>query len=369
MTRSQNLKIVIASAGHRAHYLDWFRTALRSQGLRGEVIALEYRESASSFASADRGVVVPAYNAPVYRETIANWVSRESPDLFISLNDYELQVLSTGLADELRRTGCIVAALESGAQTIVLDKHLMASALTQRGLPSPATWLGSEVDSVRAANPNGRFIVKHRFGSGSTGLCFASAADLGDAVSESAKSAKGGDGRASSNGLDAVVLQELLPGAEYGVDGVYSLDGEGSLLGVLARRKDRMRGGDTDVATTVAPGVFTASMAALGDLLKPVGPIDVDFRESADGTPLIIDVNPRFGGGYPFCHLAGADLPAHMVRSLAGLDHDPSLLSCRIGIMSARREEFSILDSAPTLCPTAPEPHPFRSSAPEPQAF
>jgi carbamoyl-phosphate synthase large subunit len=369
MTRSQNLKIVIASAGHRAHYLDWFRTALRSQGLPGEVIALEYRESAPSFASADRGVVVPAYNAPVYRETIANWVSRESPDLLISLNDYELQVLSTGLADELRRTGCIVAALESGAQTIVLDKHLMASALTQRGLPSPATWLGSEVDSVRAANPNGRFIVKHRFGSGSTGLCFASAADLGDAVSESAKFAKGGDGRASSNGLDAVVVQELLPGAEYGVDGVYSLDGEGSLLGVLARRKDRMRGGDTDVATTVAPGVFTASMAALGDLLKPVGPIDVDFRESADGTPLIIDVNPRFGGGYPFCHLAGADLPAHMVRSLAELDHDPSLLSCRIGIMSARREEFSILDSAPTLCPTAPEPHPFRSSAPEPQAF
>src|SRR5699024_6927596 len=112
-----------------------------------------------------------------------------------------------------------------------------------------------------------------------------------------------------------------------------------------------------------------ASMAALGDHLKPVGPIDVDFREAADGTPLIIDVNPRFGGGYPFCHLAGADLPAHMVRSLAGLDHDPSLLSCRIGIKSARREEFSILDSARTLCPRAPEPQPLRSSAPAPQAF
>src|SRR5699024_8644110 len=90
-------------------------------------------------------------------------------------------------------------------------------------------------------------------------------------------------------------------GAEYGVDGVYSLHGDGSLLGALARRTDRMRGGDTDVATTVTPEVFTASMAALGDLLKPVGPIDVDFREAADGTPLIIDVNPRFGGGYPFC--------------------------------------------------------------------
>src|SRR5699024_11626086 len=174
MTRSQNLKIVIASAGHRAHYLDWFRTALRSQGLPGEVIAFEYRESAPSFASADRSVVVPAYNAPVYRETIANWVSRESPDLFISLNDYELQVLSTGLADELRSTGCIVAALESGAHTIVLDKHLMAAALTQRGLPSPATCHGSDIHSVRAANPTGRFVDKPRFLSRSHGHCCAS---------------------------------------------------------------------------------------------------------------------------------------------------------------------------------------------------
>src|SRR5699024_5594074 len=110
------------------------------------------------------------------------------------------------------------------------------------------------------------------------------------------------------------------------------------LLGALVRRKDRIRTGDPEDATAVTPEDFTAAMAAPGDLLKPVGPIDVDFREAADGTPLIIDVKPRFGGGYPFCHLAGADLPAHMVRSLAGLDHDPSLLSCRIGIKSARRE-------------------------------
>src|SRR5699024_8547341 len=121
--------------------------------------------------------------APEYRETIANWVRSESPDLFISLNDYELQVLSTGLADELRRTGCIVASLESGAQSIVLDKYLMASTLMQRSLPSPLTWLGSQADSVRAANPDGRFVVKHRFGSGSTGLCSVSSAELDAAVS------------------------------------------------------------------------------------------------------------------------------------------------------------------------------------------
>src|SRR5699024_5294082 len=133
----------------------------------------------------------------------------------------------------------------------------------------------------RAANPNGRFIVKHRFGSGSTGLCFASAADLGDAVSESAKSAKGGDGRASSNGLDAVVVQELLPGAEYGVDGVYTLDGEVSLRGVLARRKDRLKGVDSDVAIIVPPGVFTAFTYATGVRFSSMRTSVAYFRESS----------------------------------------------------------------------------------------
>lgn len=343
MHASRPLKIVIASAGRRAHYVEWFRSALSSQGISGEIIAMEYRTTSPTFGHADRNVVAPAYNSPEYCDFMRDWVRAERPDLFLSLNDYENQILSDGLADELRELGCKVAVLTPFAQSVVLDKYRMAAVLAEHVLATPITHLGSHAASIKAERPQSRFVVKHRFGSGSRGLQVVSGRDLEEAVTISVRTAIGKNGTMAAGGADNVVVQELLPGAEYGIDGLFSLDGSGSLLGVLARRKEVMRDGDTDIATTVSADRFAAVMSDLGDLLKPIGPIDVDFRETAEGHPLIIDVNPRLGGGYPYCHRAGADLPAVIVRALAGLAVEPSLLEYRLGITTARREEFTVV--------------------------
>lgn len=341
------MKIVIASAGRRAHYVEWFQEGLRAQAIAGEVVAMEYRTTSPSLSLADRAVPMPAYNSQDYREAIRTWCDRERPELFLSLNDYELQVLSEGPADELRSLGGAVLVLGRTPQSLVLDKYRMAAALQDRGIPTPQTRLGSEFGPlVEMAAPGDRFVVKHRFGSGSTGLHFATAAELDRAVAKSARTALGEDGRPAQDGLRAVVVQKCLPGIEYGVDGVFAVDGSSRLLGVLARRKDQMRGGDTDVATTVASDPFQAAVRGIGDLLRPTGAIDIDFRETAEGEPLVIDINPRLGGGYPFCHRAGADLPSALIRSAAGLDHLPSLLEYRLDVTTARREEFTVLSPA-----------------------
>ena len=47
MKNSNGLKVVIASAAHRAHYVEWFKTALRTEGIHGEVIAFEYRRGST----------------------------------------------------------------------------------------------------------------------------------------------------------------------------------------------------------------------------------------------------------------------------------------------------------------------------------
>lgn len=344
MESDKNLKVVIASAGRRAHYVQWFREALRTQGISGEIIAMEYRPTSPSLSLADRPVIFPAYNSDDYADALRSWVIAERPDLFLSLNDYELQILSKGLADELRELGCAVAVLDSSAQSVVLDKYLMSAALQERGVPTPATHLGSHSAAIAAAaHPNQEYVVKHRFGSGSSGLMFSTGTGLAAAVAESATTALDGDGRPSENGPDSVVVQEMLPGVEYGVDGVFTVDGNSRLLGVLARRKDLMRGGDTDIATSVSAAPFREAMLGIGQLLCPAGAIDVDFRETTEGKPLVIDINPRLGGGYPFCHRAGADLPSALLRSVAGMPELPSLLDYELGITTARREEFTVL--------------------------
>lgn len=271
-------------------------------------------------------------------------MAAERPDLFFCMNDYELQVLSDGLGDDLRDLGCAVTVLDAATQSVVLDKYRMSLVLRDQGVPTPVTHLGTEVASVLAAADAGdEFVVKHRFGSGSSGLLFPVASELDEAVRESAVTALGEDGRAAENALAAVVVQERLPGPEYGVDGVFSVDGNSRLLGVLARRVVQMRGGDPDVATSVSPDSFRQVMARIGDLFHPSGNFNVDFREDAHGKPLVIDINPRLGGGYPYCHRAGADMPSALVRSVAGLEDDPSLLEYELDVTTARREEFTVL--------------------------
>lgn len=347
MGNEKFLKIVISSAGQRAHYVEWFRESLRKQDIRGEVIAMEYRTNSPSLSLANRAVVFPAYNSPEYSDALRSWVAAERPNLFLSLNDYELQILSEGLADELRELGCAVAVLGSAAQSVVLDKYRMSAALQEQGVPAPATYLGTDVAAMMASSEmDSEFVVKHRFGSGSSGLLFTTAADLDGAVAESAVTALGADGRPASNGPASVVVQERLPGAEYGVDGVFSVDGHSRLLGVLARRKDLMRSGDTDIATSVSAEPFRAAILGIGNLFRPAGAIDVDFRETAEGEPLVIDINPRLGGGYPFSHRAGADLPSALIRSIAGLEELSSLLDYELGVTTARREEFTVLNHA-----------------------
>lgn len=65
----------------------------------------------------------------------------KNPDLFLVMNDYEMQVLSQGLADELWAMGCAVAMLDQSVQQIVIDKYRTAVELDRHGIPTSATYL------------------------------------------------------------------------------------------------------------------------------------------------------------------------------------------------------------------------------------
>ncbi|GAA4289127.1 ATP-grasp domain-containing protein [Georgenia daeguensis] len=321
-------------------------------GLPGEVISMEFRTTSASLAVADRAVTMPAYNADEYPAAMRAWFDTERPDLFLSLNDYEHEVLSRGLADQLREYGCRVAALEEGGQETVSDKFSMAKALRAHGIASPVTHLGTESHDLARQGPADRmFVVKHRFGSGSTGLRIVEAAHLEAAVADSARTALNRRGLPAYGDLSHVIVQDRLLGAEFGADGVFSVDGRAQLLGVLARRKVQMRSGATDVATSVDAERFRDLVGRIGSLIRPSALIDLDIIESADGELHVIDINPRFGGGYPFVHLAGADAPAVLIQAAAGLEPDLSLLAYEEGVTSARGETFAVVSRASTPSP------------------
>lgn len=95
---------------------------------------------------------------------------------------------------------------------------------------------------------------------------------------------------------DATVLQEYAPGEEYAVNLYLARDAGRDLVVVLA--KTELAGGHVGNALAVrrvsAPDVAEVAHRA-ARAIGLTGPADIDVRRRADGTPVVLEINARFG--------------------------------------------------------------------------
>ena len=70
-----------------------------------------------------------------------------------------------------------------------------------------------------------------------------------------------------------------------------------------------MRSGETDKAVSVIDVEFSKIAKMIGDATKHLGNMDCDFFVT-NNKVYFLEMNPRFGGGYPFSHEAGIDTPS-----------------------------------------------------------
>jgi carbamoyl-phosphate synthase large subunit len=335
--------IVIGSAGRRLYLIDWFRDAFLALGLSGRVAVTESDPTSSSASYGDIARRLPRYEDPAYGPALLDLVEELRPKLFISVNDYELMHLHvrTDLAEQLRRRGVLVPGIAREWQLGVADKLLMSRLLEDIGVPTPRTVTGADREGIgRLIAEADELVIKHRFGSGSSGLALVKSTGVDEAVAAAVRSAPRSSGEPAT--AEDVIVQKRLLGVEYGVDFVGSLRTPGTLDAVLARRKLRMRAGETDKAVTVAPGPFLRSAELIAQASGLSGLIDVDVFLDEDEPPTVIDVNPRFGGGYPFVHLAGADVPRHYLAQAFSVPDDERWQSYTTGVTAAKYESVRV---------------------------
>lgn len=121
-----------------------------------------------------------------------------------------------------------------------------------------------------------------------------------------------------------ILIQEVIKGPEYGLDIVNDLDGK--YRGVSVKQKLAMRSGETDKAITVDNADIREIGATIGKALGHIGNLDCDVLER-DGEYYVLELNPRFGGGYPFSQEAGVNIPKAIVAWVKGEDVDDSIFS------------------------------------------
>jgi carbamoyl-phosphate synthase large subunit len=341
------LNVLLTCAGRRGFLVRYFCEALAG---RGEVIACDSSEHAPALQEADRSFVVPAIDRPDYFDVLRSLCRQHEVRLLIPINDLELLGLAER-ADDFRAGGTIVMISSPGVISMCQDKWAAYEFMKARGIPTPDTY--RSIAAVRAALAESRLrfpvLLKPRWGTTSIGIELAEnnqqlelAHEWGRIQLQRSFLAKLGPADAA-NAEDCFVFQPRLEGHEYGIDVVNDLTGRH--VCTLARRKLVMRAGNTDRAVTVDEPELDRLGGTLGRELAHVGSLDADVMVTDDGGWQVLDLNPRLGGGYPFSHLAGANLPAALVAWANGEEPDPAWLRSRAGVASARVDELAALES------------------------
>lgn len=345
------MNILLTCAGRRGYLVDYFREVVAPLG--GKVFAANSTEYAVALHVADAGFILPPLISETYMDRLVELCVELQIDLIVPLFDQEL----LALAENRQRF------LDQGIQVLVSDvevikrcndKWLTYQYLTSHNLPTPATFLSIELalDAVAKGSLSYPLIVKPRWGAGSNGI--AEAVDEDELRVFYRKLERIGPDPAWAHHLplpsmasDTVLIQPKVTGAEYGLDVINDLSAQ--YVTTFVRHKLAMRSGETDIATMVDDPVLQRLGQSLGELVKHIANLDVDVFVDSSGQALILEMNARFGGGYPFAHMAGANLPAAIVAWLMNKVPDAEWLTVTEGVTAYKSIQLLVAGHSPSV--------------------
>ena len=329
------MNILFTCAGRRTYLLKYFKENL-SEGHK--IVATDMQLSAPALQVADVKIQVPAVYDPEYVDITLRICKEQKIDALFSLNDLELPILAENKA-RFDALGVKVVVSDPKVIDIAFDKYKTAQWVENLRLDAPKTYVRLD-DCTRAlvaseiAFP---LFMKPRWGSGSFGLeSIADMEELDIYYGLLMKKIKKTILATASVGDEYIMIQEKLTGNEYGLDVMNDLDGKN--VGVSVKQKLAMRAGETDKAITVDLPEIREMGRKIGEALGHVGNLDVDIMQRADGAYCVLELNPRFGGGFPFSYEAGVNFPKALIQMIKGEDYDPQLLVPEYGRMFSKND-------------------------------
>jgi len=325
------MNILLTCVGRRSYIVDYFKQAV---GVRGKVIATNSIPNTTGMLAADIAYVVPAVYDLNYINTLLDICEKEKISAVVSLFDIDLPYLASSV-DKFEERGVKVWVSDPRVVEIANDKYKTFLFLTEHGFRVPKTYLYQSdlLADLNRGKIDFPIVVKPRFGMGSISIFTAS--DVSELYFiESYVIKRIRDSYISILSKDAdstVIFQEYIEGQEYALDIFNSYDCK--TLSVVAKKKLEMRAGETDGAVTIKWPALETLGWDLGKLFKHRGNMDVDAIWSERLKQIfILEVNPRFGGGYPFSHLAGVNFPMAIVQITEGKAPDMQLFTWKEGI-------------------------------------
>lgn len=307
----------------------YFKEAL---GRDGKIFVCNSDDKSIAFKYADEKVISPLIYDSSYIPFLLDYCKKNNIDIVISLFDIDILMLAKH-KKQFEKIGTKVIVSDPAIVEICNDKWKTYKFLIDNGFHTPTSFLDMNevIEKISEGKLLYPIVVKPRYGCGSISVAIAyDEEDLRyltkKANEDIANSYLKYESAVTNN---KVIYQECLKGQEYGADIINDLNGK--TQNVIIRKKLAMRSGETDIAQLVDELSIKETLVRLGESTKHIANMDCDIF-LVNSVPYVLEMNARFGGGYPFSHMGGCNLPKAIVEWAKGKPVDKKTISAKTGI-------------------------------------
>lgn len=288
------MNILLTNSGRRTYIVEYLFELKDTYNKKINVYVSDTNLNVSSFWADKRArqLITPRVetNNKYYLEVLFQKCLSHKIDIIIPLMDFELHLLAKN-KKKFKEIGTTIIVSDYNTVMNCLNKNKCYNFCESNNILVPKSWY-----KKKNISSNKKIVVKKLKGSGSKDLQIINR-----------------DYLASTYFDDSFLYQEYISGQEYGMDILNDLNG--NFLHSCVKKKISMRSGETDRAEVIYSRKFTKIAKKISSIFKHIGNLDVDFIINSKNQAYFLDFNPRFGGGYPFTHLAGFNYLKAMLDS------------------------------------------------------
>lgn len=312
--------ILFTSAGRRVALIWHFKKALNNLGLSGSIVTTDFKKNAPASFIADVQEQVPHLTSLSYVAILQDICKKYQIKLLVPLIDLELHILSIHKQD-FEDIGVTLLVSSTETNQISYDKRSTYKFFKKAGVQTPEIINTKEI--LADSEAKYPFLLKPADGSSSIGVTkIRNAREL----------------EFFKDYVPNAIVQEFVVGEEYTLD--ILVDFQGQVRCVVPRLRIETRAGEISKGVTVKnPALIAAGKKVVDALPGALGCITVQCFLTPNDEIKFIEINPRFGGGFPLSFQAGADFPRWIIEMLLGKDPEIIIDGWEDGIVMLRYDD------------------------------
>ena len=227
-------------------------------------------------------------NKKKYLESIISIIKKNKIKKIIPLSDHDLAILAENKF-KFKKLSCDVIISEPKFVKMCINKKKMYFFCKKNKINTPCSYF-----SKRKKMFNLPIFKKKIYGSGSS--------EMYEIKNKN---------ELNKFNFKKYFLQNKIVGTEYGID-IFN-DPKNNVSRICIKKKFLMRAGETDRSVVIIDKQIQKFAEKLIKIFNHFGNIDCDIIKDKNGKLFLIDINPRFGGGYPATHLSGMNFLKYLL--------------------------------------------------------